>query len=292
MTQFLQQLINGLSLGSIYALIALGYTMVYGIIKLINFAHGEMYMIGAYLGFVATTVFKLPFLLALPVAMVSAALISILVERIAYKPLRKSSRVAALITAIGVSLFLQNIVMLLMGPQSRNFPAVIPNIVYEFSGIKIKFIEIVIFITSIALMLALTIIVKKTKIGRAMRACSVDVDTAKLMGVNIDNTISFTFAIGSSLAAAGGVLIAVYYNVISPYMGIAPGLKAFVSAVFGGIGIIPGAMVGGVFIGLIEVLVSAYFSTTFKDAVVYLLLIVILVIKPSGLFGKNVKEKV
>lgn len=292
MQQFLQQLINGLSLGSIYALIALGYTMVYGIIKLINFAHGDMYMIGAYIGYMGITVFHLPFFPALIFSMAFCALLGMVIERIAYKPLRNATRIAALITAIGVSFFLEYTTMRFMGAEVKTFPAVLSDKSWIIYGLRINFQQLVIFATSIILMILLQIIVRRTKIGRAMRAVSVDADAAKLMGVDVNATISFTFAIGSALAAAAGILVGVYYNSINPLMGMAPGLKAFVAAVFGGIGIIPGAMVGGFAIGLTETMVSGYASSLYKDAVVYVLLILILLLKPSGLLGKNKKEKV
>jgi len=292
MQQFLQQLINGLSLGSIYALIALGYTMVYGIIKLINFAHGDMYMIGAYIGYMGITVFHLPFFPALIFSMAFCAVLGMVIERIAYKPLRNATRIAALITAIGVSFFLEYTTMRFMGAEVKTFPAVLSDKSWIIYGLRINFQQLVIFATSIVLMILLQIIVRRTKIGRAMRAVSVDADAAKLMGVDVNATISFTFAIGSALAAAAGILVGVYYNSINPLMGMAPGLKAFVAAVFGGIGIIPGAMVGGFAIGLTETMVSGYASSLYKDAVVYVLLILILLLKPSGLLGKNKKEKV
>jgi len=292
MQQFLQQLINGLSLGSIYALIALGYTMVYGIIKLINFAHGDMYMIGAYIGYMGITVFHLPFFPALIFSMAFCAVLGMVIERIAYKPLRNATRIAALITAIGVSFFLEYTTMRFMGAEVKTFPAVLSDKSWIIYGLRINFQQLVIFATSIILMVLLQIIVRRTKIGRAMRAVSVDADAAKLMGVDVNATISFTFAIGSALAAAAGILVGVYYNSINPLMGMAPGLKAFVAAVFGGIGIIPGAMVGGFAIGLTETMVSGYASSLYKDAVVYVLLILILLLKPSGLLGKNKKEKV
>jgi len=293
MTQFLQQIINGLSLGSIYALIALGYTMVYGIIKLINFAHGDMYMLGAYIGFVAVTVMKLNFVFALVITMVATGLIGILIERIAYRPLRKSTRVVALITAIGVSFLLQNSVAKIMGVSIKGFPQdILPVQTWNIAGVVLNFKQVIIFATSIFLMVLLTVIVQKTKLGRAMRAVAVDADAARLMGINVDNIISMTFAIGTSLAAAAGILVGVYYNSIDPMMGVAPGLKAFVAAVFGGIGIIPGAMIGGFSIGITEVLISGYGSSMYKDAIVYGILILVLLLKPSGLLGKNRKEKV
>ncbi|MGX7419569.1 branched-chain amino acid ABC transporter permease [Carnobacterium gallinarum] len=292
MENFIQQLINGLSLGSIYALIALGYTMVYGIIKLINFAHGEVYMVGSYVGYTVIRNFNMGLIPALIFSMVFCALLGVVIERIAYKPLRKATRVAALITAIGVSFLLQYVMLLIMGPEVRAFPETIANKSYSLGGITIDQQQITIFIVTIVLMLALQFIVKKTKMGKAMRAVSVDADAAKLMGINVNNTISFTFALGSSLAGAAGVLVGIYYNSISPMMGTAPGLKAFIAAVLGGIGLIPGAMFGGFTIGIIETLISGYGNSMIKDAVVYIILIIILIVKPSGLLGKNTKEKV
>lgn len=290
--QFIQQTVNGLSLGSIYALIALGYTMVYGIIKLINFAHGDMMMVGAYMGWVATTAFHLPFLPALLFSMIVCAMIGMIIERVAYKPLRNSSRIAALITAIGVSFFLEYGGMLLVGPQIRTYPPVFPETRYNVAGILFKYGDIVMLVTAIVLMVLLHFVVQYTKVGKSMRAVSFDKDAAALMGINVNNTISATFAIGSSLAAAAGVLMGVYFNTIDPLMGIIPGLKAFVAAVLGGIGIIPGAMVGGLVLGLTESYVSALGASTWRDAVAFLILIIVLIVKPSGLFGKNVREKV
>ena len=292
MTQFFQQLINGLSLGSIYALIALGYTMVYGIIKLINFAHGDIYMLGAYIGFIAITSFRLSFFPALLIAMVLSGLLGVLIERIAYKPLRNATRIAALITAIGVSFFLQYSTMYFMGASVRTYPKVLTNDIYHLGDLRVSVQQIAIFLIAVSLMVILQFVVKKTKIGKAMRAVSSDTDAARLMGIDVDKTISITFAIGSALAGAAGILVGVYYNSISPLMGMVPGLKAFIAAVFGGIGIIPGAMIGGFFIGIVETLVSGYGSSLYKDAVVYGILILILIIKPSGLLGKNRKEKV
>jgi branched-chain amino acid transport system permease protein len=291
-TQIFQQLINGLSLGSIYALIALGYTMVYGIVKLINFAHGDVMMVGAYSGWFAITVLHLPFLPALLFSMVSCALLGVLIERIAYKPLRNASRIAALITAIGVSLFLEYGGMLLVTAQVRTYPPVFPDTKYIVAGVYFKYGDIVMLITAVVLMALLHFTVQYTKVGKAMRAVSFDKEAALLMGINTNNIISFTFAIGSALAAAAGVLMGVYFNTIDPLMGIIPGLKAFVAAVLGGIGIIPGAMVGGLMLGLVESIVSGLGASTWRDAVAFLILILVLIIKPSGLFGKNVREKV
>ena len=291
MHQFFQQLINGVSLGSIYALIALGYTMIYGIIKLINFAHGDIYMLGAYFGFYATTTLGLPFIPAIIFSMACAAIAGIIIERIAYRPMRNAPRIAILITAIGVS-FLEYGMILLVSPQPRTFPAVFNATVYNMGPLVANSQQLVILLSSIILMAVLTYIVNKTKAGKAMRAVSFDADAARLMGINIDRVISTTFALGSALAAAGGVLVGVYYNSIDPLMGMMPGLKAFVAAVLGGIGIIPGAMIGGIILGVVEAMVSGFLSSTFRDAAAFGILILILLYKPSGLLGKNVREKV
>lgn len=290
--QFFQQLINGISLGSIYALIALGYTMIYGIIRLINFAHGDIYMLGAYFGFFATTNLGLSFIPSIIVAMVCAAVVGIIIERVAYKPMRNAPRIAILITAIGVSFLLEYGMMLLVSPQPRTFPAVFEATVYNFGPLVANSQQLVILISAIILMTILTYIVNQTKIGKAMRAVSFDADAARLMGINIDRVISMTFALGSALAAAGGVLVGVYYNSIDPLMGMMPGLKAFVAAVLGGIGIIPGAMIGGIILGVVEAMVSGFISSTFRDAAAFGILILILLYKPAGLLGKNVREKV
>lgn len=293
MIQFLQQMINGLSLGSIYALIALGYTMVYGIIKLINFAHGDVYMLGAFVAFYATTFFHLNFFVALVVAMVLCGVLGVVIERIAYKPLRHATRITALITAMGVSYVLEYTTQYFAGSDVKTFPTdLLENTAFSLGGVRITMMQIYIFVITIILMVLLTYIVNKTKMGRAMRAVSVDEDAAKLMGINVDTTISFTFFLGSCLAGVAGVLVGVYYNSINPLMGMTPGLKAFIAAVFGGIGNIPGAMIGGLFIGIAETLVTAYGSSLYKDAIVYVILILVLILKPDGLLGKNVKEKV
>lgn len=292
MDQFLQQLINGISLGSIYALIALGYTMVYGIINLINFAHGDVYMIGAYIGFAAISFGHMGFFPALILAMAGCAVLGVTIERIAYKPLRNATRIAALITAIGVSLFLEYGTMFFTTAETRSYPAVLTDKTFQLGSVLINMQQIYILFITIALMVLLQFVVYRTKIGKAMRAASIDPAAAQLMGINVDRTISYTFAIGSALAGAAGVLVGIYYNSINPLMGIMPGLKAFVAAVFGGIGIIPGAMIGGVFIGIAETLVSGYGNSMMRDAVVFAILILVLIIKPSGLLGKNTKEKV
>ncbi|WP_273729627.1 branched-chain amino acid ABC transporter permease [Leuconostoc mesenteroides] len=292
MTTFIQQLINGLMLGSVYALLALGYTMVYGIIKLINFAHGDIYMLGAYFGYFFIKVLHLNFFIALILAMAVSAIIGVVIEYIAYRPLRHSPRIAVLISALGISFLLENGMTYLYGSDQRSFPQAIKTVQYHFYGIQVSNIQLIIAVTSIVLMLLLTYIVKNTKMGRAMRAVSADPDAALLMGININHTISFTFAIGSALAAAGGILIGLNYNSIDPLMGMTPGLKAFVAAVLGGIGIIPGAAVGGWLIGILETMVQATAFSDYKDAIVYAMLIVILLIKPTGILGKNKREKV
>ena len=292
MTIFSQQVINGLMLGSVYALLALGYTMVYGIIKLINFAHGDIYMLGAYFGYFFIKVLHLNFFIALILAMAVSAVIGVLIEYIAYRPLHHSPRIAVLISALGISFLLENGMTYLYGSDQRSFPQAIKTVQYHFYGIQVSNIQLIIAVTSVVLMLLLTYVVKRTKMGRAMRAVSADPDAATLMGININHTISFTFAIGSALAAAGGVLIGLYYNSIDPLMGMTPGLKAFVAAVLGGIGIIPGAAVGGWLIGILETMAQATSFSAYKDAVVYAMLIVILLIKPTGILGKNKREKV
>jgi len=265
---FIQQLINGITLGSIYALIALGYTMVYGIIKLINFAHGDIYMVGAYIAYLLIVNLHMGLFPSLILSMLFCALLGIVIEKFAYKPLRNSSRISALITAIGVSLLLENLMQIIMGADSRVFPSLVKEKNYHLfsESIIINTKQIYMIVITIILMVILNYIVKKTKIGKAMRAVSQDMDAARLMGINVDSTISWTFAIGSSLAAAGGVLVGMYYSSISPLMGVLPGLKAFIAAVFGGIGLIPGAMIGGFSLGVIETLVSGYGSSMYKDA--------------------------
>jgi branched-chain amino acid transport system permease protein len=290
--EFLQQLINGLALGSVYALLALGYTMVYGIIQLINFAHGEIYMIGAFAGFYSASTLKLPLIPTLLVAMAVSALAGIIIEKVAYKPLRNSPRIALLITAIGVSLFLQNAMRLLVGSNPKPFPDLINAGSINIGPIQIEVKTILMFGVSALLVILLQFIVYKTKVGKAMRASSQDMEAASLMGINVDNTISLTFAIGSALAGIAGVLVAISYPSITPYMGAMPGLKAFVAAVLGGIGSIPGALVGGIAIGLLETFSKAYISTNFSDAIVFAILIVILLIKPAGLLGKKISVKV
>lgn len=289
---FMQQLINGLSLGSIYALLALGYTMIYGIIKIIHFAHGDVYMLGAFFGYYTINVWHFNFIMALFGSMIFCALVGMLIEFVAYRPLRHSSRIAVLITAIGVSYFLENGMSVLFSGDTRDFPQVIKQVNYEWFGIRVTNIQLLIFATTIILMIVLQLIVKKTKMGRAMRAAAADPVAAELMGININGTISFVFAIGSAMAGAAGVLIGLYYNSIEPEMGLTPGIKAFVAAVVGGVGSIPGAAVGAVIIGCLESLMQAIGFSAFKDAAVYVVLIIVLLFLPAGLFGNKQPEKV
>lgn len=289
----IQQIINGLALGSVYALIALGYTMVYGIIGLINFAHGDVYMLGAFVGFYACTTLHVGFIPTLLIAMVGSAVLGIIIEKAAYKPLRKSPKIALLITAIGVSLFLENATRFVAGPNPKPYPAsILPQKNISFGALQINNLQLIILCVSIVLALLLQFIVYKTKVGKAMRAAALDKDAAMLMGINIDNIISITFAIGSALAGAAGVLVGILYNRIDPLMGVMPGLKAFIAAVLGGIGIIPGAIFGGLFMGIAETLTKAYISSKLSDAIAFGILILVLIIKPSGLLGKKSSEKV
>ncbi len=298
--EFLQQLVNGFSLGFIYALIALGYTMVYGIAKLINFAHGDILMVGAYGGFfvlIALLVTPGSFILSFVIAMLICALLGMFIERTCYKPLRSAPRINALITAIGVSFFLENVARVIkpIGPNPKEFP-VFPQkfnlLELDFLGVHINQTQIIIFLVSVFLMFTLNYIVNNTKMGKAMRAVSFDRGAAYLMGINVNRVISFTFAIGSALAAAAGILFASAYPQVEPLMGFMPGIKAFVAAVLGGIGSIPGAMVGGLILGIAETLSKGFISSKLADAIVFGILIIILVVKPSGIFGQNVSEKV
>ncbi len=292
MTLFLSQLINGLHVGIIYALIALGYTMVYGIVKLINFAHGDIIMIGAYTAVIALTTLGWSAPVALVAAIVLCILFGVTIERVAYKPLRSSPRISSLITAIGVSMLLQNVALLVFGAASRPFPTVLHMPPIRFSGIQISFVTVLTIVVSLLLMALLQTFVKKSKAGKAMRAASEDYNTAQLMGINVNNTITLTFAIGCALAGIGSFLYCMAYPAVSPTMGSLPGLKAFIAAVLGGIGIIPGAMLGGVVMGIAESLTKAYISTQLSDAVVYSILIIVLLVKPTGLLGKITSEKV
>ncbi|WP_040950460.1 branched-chain amino acid ABC transporter permease [Gorillibacterium massiliense] len=299
MEYHIQQLINGISVGSIYALIALGYTMVYGIIKLINFAHGDIFMVGSFIGLytVHTLDSALPpvplFLTALIVSMLISAALGVIIERLAYKPLRNASRIAVLITAVGISFLLEYGLMYLVGPQAKGFPEIISKHTYHLFGkVQMDSQQLMIMVATVILMLILVFIVHYTKTGKAMRAVSYDMEAARLMGINVDRTISATFAIGSSLAAAAGVIFGMTYSSIDPLMGIVPGLKAFVAAVLGGIGSIPGALVGGLLLGTIETEVSANGFSMWRDGVAFAVLILILIFRPSGILGKNIREKV
>jgi len=291
--ELLQQLINGLALGSVYALIAIGYTMVYGIIKLINFAHGDIYMLGAYLGYFAVSTLHMSFIPALLTAMIGCAIIGMTVEKIAYKPLRNSARIVLLITAIAVSLIIEHgMATVLVGPNPRPFPAFFTQHNFMIGSLQIGNFQLINLSVAIILVLILQFIVYKTKTGKAMRATSFDMEAAQLMGININNIISVTFAIGSSLAGAAGVLVGMMYPRIDPYMGIMPGLKAFVAAVLGGIGVLPGAMLGGLLMGVAETLTKAFISTRLSDAIAFSILIIILIFRPAGLLGKVTREKV
>ena len=290
---FLQFLISGISLGSIYALIALGYTMVYGIAKMLNFAHGDVIMIGAYVAYVSISTLNLSPFFAVLIAVVTCTLLGILIERVAYKPLRNSSPLTVLITAIGVSYLLQNIALLIFGSKAVNFTSVVSLPAFEFvPGLTVTGETAVTIAVSVVIMAALMIFINHTKAGQAMLAVSEDRGAAQLMGVNVNGTISLTFAIGSALAAIAAVLLCSSYPVLSPYTGAMPGIKAFVAAVFGGIGSIPGAMIGGILLGVIENLSKAYISSQMSDAIVFLILIIVLLVKPTGILGKKINEKV
>ena len=298
--QIPQQVVNGVVLGSMYALIALGYTMVYGILRLINFAHGDVYMLGAFFAYytarwIGAGVHPSPggALVVLLAAMAGCGLVGILIERFAYKPVRRSSRLSALITAIGVSLLLENGGLLRFGADPKFFPQIIPPVNLSLGGgVTISNQQVIVLVVSLVLMLALRFIVLNTRVGKAMRAVSYSHTAAALMGISVDRIITFTFMIGSMLAAAAGVLVALQNPKIEPYMGILPGLKAFVAAVLGGIGNIPGAVVGGLVMGIAEVLVVSYVSPNLRDAIAFILLIVILLVRPGGILGQNVTEKV
>jgi len=291
MTDIFQYFLNGLSQGSIYALVALGYTMVYGVIRLINFAHGEFFMIGAFTGlFCLEAGFSL--LLTFPIAMIVSGATAVLVEKIVYRPIRKTGNIPSLITALGASLFFQYSGQSLLGARPRAFPQVFRSESLDFKFFSLTSLQLVLFSMCFILMLGLWLFVRYTKIGKAMRATSFNREAAELMGINTDNIISLTFFIGASLAGAAGVLIGMYYNSIDPLMGVLPGLKAFTAAVLGGIGIIPGAMLGGFILGISENLVTGLLSSSYRDAVAFFILILLLLIRPNGILGKQRKEKV
>ena len=291
---FLQYLINGISVGSVYAIIALGYTMVYGIAKMLNFAHGDVIMVGAYVSYCVTSYLGMPAIVSVLAAMAVCTLLGIIIEGLAYKPLRGAPSLAVLITAIGVSYFLQNAAQLIFGSAPKNFTSIVtmkPLSLFD-GGLTITGEVIVTIVASVIIMVALTLFTGKTRMGKAMRAVSEDRDAAQLMGINVNQTISMTFAIGSALAAVAGVLLCSTVPTLMPTTGSMPGIRAFTAAVLGGIGSIPGAMLGGILLGVIETFSKAYLSTQFSDAIVFLVLIVILLVKPAGLLGKNVQEKV
>lgn len=292
MSLFFQTLISGLSLGSIYALIALGYTMVYGIAKMLNFAHGDVIMIGAYSVIISVMSFNLPPVVSVIVSILFCALLGVTIEFLAYKPLRKASPLSVLITAIGVSYFLQNIAQLIFGTQQKAFPKIIDLPGIRIGSVEIDGITLVTLAVTALIMIALTLFINKTKIGKAMRAVSEDKEAAELMGISTNRTITITFAIGSALAAVASIFYGATYTYIKPTTGSMPGIKAFTAAVFGGIGSIPGAMLGGILLGVIEQYSKAYISTTMSDAIVFGVLIIVLLVKPTGLLGKKISEKV
>ena len=294
MTLFLSYLINGISLGSVYAIIALGYTMVYGIAKMLNFAHGDVIMVGAYVSYCATQYWGFPPLLSVLVAMLVCTALGVLIEGLAYKPLRQAASLAVLITAIGMSYLLQNLALLIWGAAPKSFPSLLKlgSLTFFDGQLIISGAAIVTVLANIVIMIALTLFTSKTKMGKAMRCVSEDKGAAELMGINVNRTISVTFAIGSALAAVAGVLLCSSYPTLMPTTGSMPGIKAFTAAVFGGIGSIPGAMLGGVLLGVIEILGKAYVSTELGDAFVFAVLIVVLLFKPTGLLGRQVREKV
>lgn len=291
---FLSYLINGISLGSVYAIIALGYTMVYGIAKMLNFAHGDVIMVGCYIVFMTMSGQDWGAIPAVVLSIIVCTLLGIVIEKIAYKPLRKATPLAVLITAIGVSYFLENAALLIFGADTRSFTNVVTLPALKLAGgaLTISSTTIVTFLACVVIMAALMLFIKKTKAGQAMLAVSEDKDAAQLMGVNVNATISLTFAIGSGLAAVAGVLFCSAYPTLTPYTGAMPGIKAFTAAVFGGIGSIPGALIGGILLGVIEILGRAYISSQLSDAIVFAVLIIVLLVKPSGILGKQVHEKV
>ena len=293
MTVFIQYLVNGLSMGSVYAIIALGYTMVYGIAKMLNFAHGDVIMVGAYVSFCATSYLGLPGWVSVILSCVVCTVLGVLIEGLAYKPLRQAGPLAVLITAIGVSYFLQNAAQLLWGATPKNFTSLVTFQVPEFlAKFNVSAVSLVTIVACLVIMAGLMFFTGKTKMGKAMRACSEDKGAAQLMGINVNSTISATFAIGSALAAIAGVLLCSFNTSLMPTTGSMPGIKAFTAAVFGGIGSIPGAFLGGLLLGIIEALAKAYISTQLANSIVFAVLIVVLLVKPAGLLGKIVPEKV
>ncbi len=299
LTIIAQQLINALQLGSAYALLAVGYTMVYGVLKLINFAHADVFMIGAYVGFFIFNFLGLAsgvvaFIVCLVFAMLGAAVLAVFIERVAYRPLRTAPRLSAMITAIGVSLVLENgsRAVPFIGPDFRRYPEIIPSTTFQVSGVYFTSTLVVILLTSVILMAVLSFVVGRTMIGKAMRASSYDKEAALLMGIDINRVIAFTFALGAAEAGAAGVMWALAYPVIDPYLGLMPGIKAFVAAVLGGIGSVPGALVGGFILGGVETLTAAFLPSMYRDALAFTVLAVVLIFRPTGLFGVGVLEKV
>lgn len=292
MVIFLRTLIGGLNLGAIYALIALGYSMVYGIAKMLNFAHGDIIMIGAYSGIVIVTGLGLPPIIAILLSCVICACLGMLIETLAYKPLRQASSLSVLITAIGVSYFLQNIALLIFGSQQKAYPSFGDLGFFEFAGVKVDYITVMTLAITAIIMVGLTLFVNKTKMGKAMKATSEDKGAAELMGISSDKTILLTFAIGSFLAAIASAFYGATYVYIKPTTGSMPGIKAFTAAVFGGIGSLPGAMLGGIMLGVVEQFAKVYISTLWSDAIVFAVLIIVLLVKPTGLLGKPIMEKV
>ena len=290
--EFINQIINGLSTGSMYALVAIGYTMVYGIAKMINFAHGEIIMVGSYIAYVCLVFYGLPVVAAIIISMALTACLGIVTEKVAYKPLRGKGSLDILITAIGVSYLLQNIFLLLFSSSGRTFPVIIPAGTVSIGGLTATYVTIITLIVTFVCTGLLLLFINKTKLGKAMRAVSEDRQAAQLMGININTTISLTFAIGSGLGAIAGIIYGCKFSLINPYIGAMLGIKAFIAAVTGGIGSVPGAMAGGLMLGVAESLTISYISSDLSDAVVFGILIFVLLVKPAGLFGKNVREKV
>jgi branched-chain amino acid transport system permease protein len=288
----LQQLINGLQLGAVYALIALGYTMVYGVLRLINFAHGDIFMFGSFVAYFLISRWHVPIYLVFPVTMAATALLGFLVEKIAYKPLRKAPRISLLITAVGVSLFLEYFLSLneIFSPNYIAFPRPIEVTGYDLTVIVLTNMQIIIFSVTAVSLLLLYVLVYRTRQGRAMRALSHDQETASLMGINVDATISFTFVVGTALAGIGGILYGFAYPQINVFMGIMPGIKSFIAAVLGGIGLVHGAVIGGLIIGVSEVFVSAFISSTMRDGIIFIILLLVLLFRPNGIFGKRIEK--